>query len=240
MKRICSLLFVAAIMVGGVFAQLDPARKTINAGILNPRALTMPKPEFPEAAKQARHGGLVAVDVTVDESGLVISAAAEDYDQHEVKNADGTKAESVKLDPELMRAAEDVARQATFKPFLLKGQPVKITGRLIYNFIVDNSNLPPRVGEIYGPSLMGAAVKFPQPANPAEASGISGSVTVHVTVDETGKVTSATAISGPTALRAAAEEAALKAEFKPSLLAGEPVQIRGVLIYTFATTRKSN
>jgi TonB family protein len=58
-------------------------------------------------------------------------------------------------------------------------------------------------------------------------------VTVQVTVDETGKVISATAVSGHPLLRAAAVDAARRARFTPTLLTGVPVKVTGMIIYNF-------
>lgn len=83
--------------------------------------------------------------------------------------------------------------------------------------------------------LNGKAVSKPQPAYPAlaKAARASGTVTVQVTVDETGSVVAAEAVSGPPLLRAAAVQAARQAKFSPTLLSGEPVRVSGVLTYNF-------
>jgi outer membrane biosynthesis protein TonB len=52
-------------------------------------------------------------------------------------------------------------------------------------------------------------------------------------VDEKGSVTSARAVSGHPLLRPAAEAAARRARFSPTLLSGRPVKVRGVLTYDF-------
>jgi TonB family protein len=54
-----------------------------------------------------------------------------------------------------------------------------------------------------------------------------------VTVDETGKVISATASSGPPALRDAAVAAARQARFSPTKLSGAPVKVVGLINYNF-------
>jgi len=236
MRALCVVAFVFAVSAG-VFAQGEQTAKIVSGGIQNWRAVQMPLPEYPESAKQAHIGGIVAVDVVIDETGVVISAVADAYDQHESKNPDGTKVDPVTLDPALRDAAEKVARQARFEPFLLKGQAVRVRGRLMYNFVADNSDRPPRVGDIYGPLLNSKAVSLPQPVYPDDLN-ISGSVTVHITVDREGNVISADAISGPTLLRSAAVHAAMKAKFSPTLFLGEPVQTRGIVTYAFAATKK--
>jgi outer membrane biosynthesis protein TonB len=228
--------FVIVTLVAASALAQSPARSILNAGILNGRAVTMPKPEYPEIARQACIGGIVAVNVVVDESGLVIEASADPLDQHTSKKPDGTEAERRKLDPALIQAAESAARQATFKPFQIRGVPVKFAGRLMYDFVADKSDLPPRIGDIYGPLINARAVKFPQPEWPLEARAAvtaSQTVSVYVTVDESGRVISAEAVSGLPLFHAAAEAAALKAEFKPWMVMGTPVQARGVLTYIY-------
>jgi protein TonB len=87
-----------------------------------------------------------------------------------------------------------------------------------------------------GGVLNGTALSLPSPVYPdaAKRSRTSGVVTVDVILDETGKVVSATASSGPTMLRDAAVQAALKARFSPTKLSGQPVKVSGVINYKFA------
>ncbi len=93
-----------------------PTNRPVNAGILNGRAVNLPKPAYPPIAKQMRATGQVAVQVQVDESGNVTSA----------------KAMSGNL---LLRAsAEAAARQSRFNPVRIGDQAVKATGVVLYNF----------------------------------------------------------------------------------------------------------
>lgn len=195
----------------------------------------MPEPEYPECARQARLGGLVAIYVLVDESGVVVSVQADQFDQHRGKNADGAEVITRKADRALVEAAEAAARQATFRPFHIKSVAVQFSGELIYNFVADNGNLPPQMGKVYGPMLNGRAVTIPQPDWPVDLRLLypTDTVTVDVTIDETGKVISATAIGGSPLLRPAAEAAARKAEFSPWLIMNEPVRTGGLITYTF-------
>jgi len=88
---------------------------------------------------------------------------------------------------------------------------------------------------ISGGVLNGKATSLPKPAYPPAAKAVraSGSVSVQVLVDETGKVVSANAVSGHPLLRAAAAAAAREARFEPTLLSGKPVKVSGVITYNF-------
>ena len=94
----------------------------------------------------------------------------------------------------------------------------------------------PILKPVSGGVLNGTALSLPPPLYPdaAKRSRTQGVVTVDVVLDETGKVVSATASSGPTMLREAAVQAALKARFSPTKLSGQPVKVSGVINYKFA------
>ncbi len=87
-------------------------------------------------------------------------------------------------------------------------------------------------------NLTSKAVEIPDPSYPpaARALKLAGTVSVEVTVDEKGNVILATAKSGNPLLTASAENAARKAKFKPFLMLGSPVKVRGTLVYGFAET----
>jgi TonB family protein len=86
-----------------------------------------------------------------------------------------------------------------------------------------------------GGFMNGKAVDLPKAEYPEEArkSHAAGTVQVQVLVDETGKVISATAVFGPEVLRDAAVKAALRAKFKPMIVDGAPVKVKGILTYDF-------
>ena len=57
-----------------------PKPKTVvSGGVLNGKAISKPQPAYPPIAKAARASGTVTVQIVVDESGRVISAAAVSY-----------------------------------------------------------------------------------------------------------------------------------------------------------------
>jgi periplasmic protein TonB len=94
----------------------------------------------------------------------------------------------------------------------------------------------PILKPISGGVLNGTAISLPQPVypEPAKRMRTAGMVSVEVILDESGKVVSAKATSGPTILRDAAIQAALKARFSPTKLSGQPVKVSGVINYKFA------
>jgi TonB family protein len=93
-----------------------PLLKPVSGGVLNGKALALPKPAYPPQAKVARASGMVTVEVVIDEAGKVISAKA--VDGHVL----------------LRQAAVQAAQGARFSPTLLSGQPVKVSGQINYNF----------------------------------------------------------------------------------------------------------
>ena len=94
----------------------------------------------------------------------------------------------------------------------------------------------PILKPISGGVLNGTAINLPTPVYPEAAKRMrtQGTVIVEVVLDETGKVVSANATSGPPMLREAAVQAALKARFSPTKLSGQPVKVSGVINYKFA------
>lgn len=94
----------------------------------------------------------------------------------------------------------------------------------------------PILKPVSGGVLNGTAVSLPPPIYPDAAKRMrtQGVVQVDVILDETGKVVSANASSGPGILRDAAVQAALKARFSPTKLSGQPVKVSGVINYKFA------
>lgn len=67
----------------------------------------------------------------------------------------------------------------------------------------------------------------------ARAAGISGTVVVTATIDKTGRIIGAQAVSGPAMLRGAALDAVRAARYRPYLLNGEPVEVETTVSVTF-------
>ena len=98
-------------------AKPTPPRAPISGGVLNGKAISLPKPAYPPIARAAHAAGTVVVQVLIDENGNVVSAHA------------------ISGHPLLQAVAVAAARQARFSPTKLSGQPVKVTGMIQYNFV---------------------------------------------------------------------------------------------------------
>ena len=92
-------------------------KKPVSGGVLNGRAITLPKPVYPAIAKSARASGTVTVEVLIGEDGNVISARA------------------VSGHPLLQEAARQAALEARFSPTTLEGKPVQVSGVITYQFV---------------------------------------------------------------------------------------------------------
>ena len=92
-------------------------RGPIAGGVLNGKAISLPPPEYPPAAKAAGVAGTVVVRITIDEYGNVISAQV------------------VSGPPALHQASVNAALMAKFAPTSLVGEPVQVTGVITYNFV---------------------------------------------------------------------------------------------------------
>ena len=108
---------IASSEVKNTKAKLPPQNSISDGGILNGKAKVLAKPVYPAAARAVKATGAVNVQVTIDEQGNVISASA------------------VSGHPLLRQAAEKAARDSSFAPTVLNGEPVKVTGIIVFNFV---------------------------------------------------------------------------------------------------------
>ncbi len=91
-------------------------RGPIISGILNMKVVSEVLPAYPQKAKDKSIGGRVEVQLLINEDGEVIFA-------NPLSGPEELWAESVKA-----------AVGARFAPTTLSGEPVKITGRIIFDF----------------------------------------------------------------------------------------------------------
>jgi protein TonB len=85
--------------------------------VLNSRAISLPRPIYPKLAQQIRLQGTVTVQVLIDETGKVVQAKGTGH-------------------PLLVPEAEKAARQARFSPTVITETPVKVSGVITYNFVM--------------------------------------------------------------------------------------------------------
>jgi TonB-like protein len=89
----------------------------IMGGVLNGKAIHLVVPQYPAAARVARESGAIQVQVLIDELGNVI------------------RAQALTGPPRLREAAAAAAWKSRFTPTRLMGQPVRVNGIIIYNFV---------------------------------------------------------------------------------------------------------
>lgn len=91
--------------------------RPISGGVLNGKAVSLPKPPYPPAARAVRAEGAVTIQILIDEDGTIFSAHA------------------VSGHPLLRQASRIAACEAKFTPTFLEGKPVKVQGVITYNFV---------------------------------------------------------------------------------------------------------
>ena len=97
-------------------APADAPAQPVEVGSLIAKATQRVNPPYPPTARSARAFGKVTVYLQLDETGAIAS----------VRRTDG---------PELLRrVAEDAARRWKFRPTVINGQPVRVSGYVSFNF----------------------------------------------------------------------------------------------------------
>jgi protein TonB len=88
----------------------------VSTGLLQGNSIRQVQPNYPLLARNAQIEGPVQIEIVVDEQGNVVAA--------EILNGH----------PLLQQAALEAARQWKFRPTLLNGHPIKISGVLKFTF----------------------------------------------------------------------------------------------------------
>jgi Ca-activated chloride channel family protein len=99
-----------------VKVEADGRKRAVSGGVLNGKALTLPRPVYPTAARNTGASGTVVVEVMIDEQGKVVEARA------------------LSGHPFLQQAAVQAARLARFSPATLSGEAVRVKGTINYVF----------------------------------------------------------------------------------------------------------
>jgi protein TonB len=187
--------------------------------------------------KMVQPGGANTSQPVAPPANTTAKAPANTPANSTVNKRDNKKSNTAVAPP--LPSASTSANKIASGPTDLKVSPVSPDTE-VPPIILDSE--PPPVGPrpilkpISGGVLNGTAINLPQPVYPEAAKRMrtGGTVSVEVVLDESGKVVSAVAVSGPSLLREAAIQAALKARFSPTKLSGQPVKVSGVINYKFA------
>ena len=93
--------------------------RVVDGGVLQQKTIDKLSPAYPHFAKVARVSGKVVVRVEVDEGGKV------------------SKAKAMSGYGMLPEAAEKDALDTCFLPTRLSGRPVRVSGVIMYNYVLD-------------------------------------------------------------------------------------------------------
>ena len=206
------LILISIILLMNFQIVFGQNKKIVKGGILNGKATYLPKPNYPQKAKDFCAGGKVEVEVLVSEKGDVIEAKA------------------VSGDELLREISVDAVKRAKFShtPHLI----AKIRGIIIYNF-------DPLVECIGAGIVNKKAISLPKPKvanlNKSRSLRITKDeiVAVQIVIDMSGKVVNAQAITGHPMFRSACENSARTTKFHPTLANIPPIKIRALLVYKF-------
>ncbi|QYO66866.1 energy transducer TonB [Leptolyngbya sp. 7M] len=255
MQRVAPVFALLTILSLATLLSSAQGISEVSGGILNGKAVKMPKPQYPDELRVSGIRGTVKIAVLINEEGNVVSAEPV-YNEDVMFRSDGRTVEkqpSEQPHPLLVDEAKKAALEAKFAPTILSGHPVKVKGVLVYNFggetgetaaaqslpdvepVATRGNMPMPIS---GGVLNGKALSLPQPVYPPAARALKadGAVIVQVVVDENGEIISASAVSGHPLLRISSEKAARLARFSPTTLNGQPVKVSGVITYNYVLT----
>lgn len=197
-----------------------PKRKCISVGIVNMRAINLPKPQIANLNHprhfQIKIEEIVVVQIIVDISGNV------------------TNANTILGHPLLRQGCEFAARQTKFSPTLVDGGlPFKVNALLAYKFKSDGT-IDTQI-ERNDKDIIRTPINLLKPPSITCDCrfGANSNVMVIAEIDEKGKVVKAEGVSGHPLLKMASRKAALESKFLPL-----NVRIKMVIRYNFARTDK--
>jgi TonB family protein len=197
-----------------------------------------PSLTVPDEAIRTGIGGEVTVRVKLDSDGNVVDVA-------EATGPGATCRQVTRPDVVALRkAAREAAKLAKFEPVVEGGKRKRASG--VVKFDIPQSGREQvqtlDLGLLSRPSPNGAdnflkqnARSLPKPPYPPAARSVraAGPVSVRILIDEHGDVFTVQHLSGHPLLWAAASQAACQAKFKPTMSAGTPVKVSGVIMYYF-------
>jgi TonB family protein len=208
--KVSGSLFFLLMLAAASTAQ--PANGVKKRGIVNGRAISLPKPEYPPEARDFCAGGKVEIEVSISEKG------------------DVTQARAISGDELLREASVAAVKKAKFAP--TPETPVKTEGIVVYNFASPFKCIVTGV-------VNKKTLSLPKPVVPNLDQPRHFRITqkeivaVRIIVEMDGKVSAARALAGHLLLRAACETAARGAKFSPMLVNGASIKVSALLVYKF-------
>ena len=206
-----------------------------SAGQSAHRVLNNPDPVYPPETSELGYGGSVKLAIKVGKDGKVKVLQA----WGPVAPCSNLKDGRIK---KIREAVVDAASKVTFEPILKDGKPSEVEMNISYSF--DSNGKPANGKDLSGAKgriveagvLMGRVKHIAKPDYPesARASRASGAIPVSVLVDVDGRVIAASPLGGHHLLRDSAVNAACRSSIEPVQLSGQPVQVSGVITFTFA------
>ena len=181
-------------------------------GIVNGRAINLPKPIYSLEAQDLCAEGRVEIETLIDEQGSVLEA----------KPILGNEL--------LYESAVEAAKLAKFAP--MPETPVKIRGIIVYNFVPERKCFDAGI-------VNKKAIFIPKPDFP-HCYRCAGSVLVQVIIDILeGKVVTAKVLGGHPLLKPAVLKSAQNAVFSPTTInANRQRRAKGILVYKFTSSGK--
>jgi hypothetical protein len=116
-QTVRSSLKVEPPVIAAMAAPLQSSGAPISGGVMNGKAISLPRPDYPRIARSAHASGTIVVQVIIDEAGDVSAAHA------------------ISGHPLLLGVSTAAAKRAKFSPTKLCGEPVRVTGVITYNFV---------------------------------------------------------------------------------------------------------
>ncbi|MBC7899459.1 MAG: TonB family protein [Saprospiraceae bacterium] len=193
----------------------------ISLGILNDRAIYLPQPIYPKAVLRPRSQGdvIIQIKLNVQEGKLVLAKA-------------------VSGNLIFRKYAEEAAMKAKFQPKNIEGSPLFANGVLVFKHpskekTVNDTKTPKVLPIIVVGVVNKRAIYLPKPTFPTGCR-CQGTIKVRIVVDESGRVTDASANEGHPLLQAGSIQAARQTKFSPTLINGGRIYVVAFLEYIFS------
>jgi TonB family protein len=143
--------------------------------------------------------------------------------------------------PELQEAAEKALYRSRYTPWTANGQPIDVYITLPMSFGLNQANgstgpAPKPSGEkIAALALQSLLVRSYPAERPKEAkrANIFGIVTLHITVDQTGRIADLGVLCGPEELEDAALESVRHWVYQPYMSNGQPTAVESTIDVSF-------